>query len=177
MRPITASLILFCLIIGLTHAAYAFDTESKDFSNLGNWKITAEHSEPMGERWCRAIGQFDGNDVTILQGQLLPLYGKLYLDVTMHQRALPQGYEDNANLLLDGVPSATGKLQDVGDWQGDKRTAFYARATFTKVEGLEDKLRKADKLTVQSDAKNFKAVELNGLELDRVMAELRRCLR
>jgi len=176
MRFATVMIVLFCTIIGAMPVAHAFDTESKDFSKVGSWKVTAEHSEPMGGRWCRAVGQFDVNDITILLGQLASVYGRLSLQVTMHQHRLPEGYEGDAALFFDGMPAASGKIQDVGDWQGGKRTAFYSRASFNKIDELQDKLRHAHKLVINGDAKIFKPVELNELELDKVMSELQRCL-
>ena len=143
--------------------------------SFGSWKITAEgvNGNPK-TGWCRAVGQFGGNEITILRGNLLPLYGKMFLSITMRGRAVPERYKGNAKLLLDGTPAASGVIQDVGDWRGNKRTAFYSRATFTKIDSLDEKLGRARKLAIT--AEGFAELELDGLELDRITKELRRCL-
>jgi hypothetical protein len=152
------------------------DTEAKKFSTLGQWKITAENRAVSTERWCRAAGDFDKVHVQILQGNLVPQYGEMLITVTMKQRTLPNSYKGIARLLLDNKIVATGRMDDVGNWQGHKRTAFYALATFEKVEGIKNKLKSAQKLTVAGDPKVFKPITLQRLNLHGVMQEMQRCL-
>jgi hypothetical protein len=177
MRSLTMPTITFCVMIGTAQIVWAF-MDSNDFSNIEKWKITAEGSKPPLRtiHQCRAVGRFDSNDVTILLGQPSPIYGRLSLHITMHQRILPDGYQGAVELLLDTVPTASGTILDVGNWRGRERTATYSRASFNKIEALEDKLRQAHKLTIQGDANVFKPLELSDLELDKSMRELHRCM-
>ncbi len=168
-------LLILAAFVGTAQGVQALDTHSKDFANFGGWKITAEGIDGSPKTgWCRAVGQFGGNEVTILRGGLLPAYGKLFMSITIRGQTVPESYKGIANLLLDGTPAASGVIQDVGDWRGGKRTAFYSRATFPKIDNLDGKLGGAKKLTVS--AAGFAKVELQGLELYRIAKELRRCL-
>jgi hypothetical protein len=165
------------LIVAMTPViALAQDTEAKKFSTLGQWKITAEHRSLSDERWCRAAADFDKVHIQILQGDLGSQYGEMLVVVNMKQRTLPNSYKGIARLLLDNKMVAAGRMDDVGHWQGIKRTAFYALATFEKVEGIKNKLKSAQKLTIAGDPKLFKPVTLQRINLNGVMQEMQRCL-
>lgn len=176
MRFFIVTIFVFIALSGKIAFALAFgETETKDFLNFGKWKITAENGD--GKNWCRAIGQFDGGEVTILLGQLLPQYGGMLLSITTHQRTLPAQYKGSINLLIDNKTVATGTISDVGDWQGDKRIAFYARADFNKIEPIKEKLQQATKLTIVGDKAIFEPFELKNLDLNLVITKLQSCLR
>ena len=71
-------LIVGSIVLGtISGTVFALDTVEKDFSSFGHWKITTEHSEPMGDRWCRAVGIVDGSAITILLGSLFEPYGSM----------------------------------------------------------------------------------------------------
>jgi hypothetical protein len=164
------------MVVMMPTIVSAQDTEAKKFSTLGQWKITAENRAVSDERWCRAVADFDKVHVQILQGNLVPQYGEMLVTVTMKQRTLPNSYKGIARLLLDNKLVAAGRMDDVGNWQGNKRTAFYALATFEKVEGIKNKLKSAQKLTITGDPKLFKPVSLQRINLNGVMQEMQRCL-
>ena len=57
-------LAIACCIPRVTYAQ--MDTVSENFSNVGNWQITYEHADTEIEHWCRAVGVFGDNELTIL---------------------------------------------------------------------------------------------------------------
>lgn len=150
-------------------------TTSDGFSKIDGWDIKIEHSRPMQSRWCRATKTFDSNDITILLGELIPQYGRMLFSITMHDRRLPSKYNGEVKLVIDKEIFASGNIVSVGNWEGGKRTAHYARATFKKIEDAKHKLQHGHEFAITGDEKLFKPLTLE-LDLKPVLSELQRCL-
>ena len=177
MRYVSTLMVWFVVFIPIPNIVVARDTESQDFSKVGNWKITTDSTSMGSKHGCRAVGVFDGNSVTILMGSYSPQYGKLALSIVIPQRRLPEGFEGEANLDLGRGLVVSGKILDVGNWAGDKRVAFYTRAEFAKMEGVMDELLNTNTLWIRSNKTVFKPVDFNNLGLKQVMKELNHCLK
>jgi hypothetical protein len=98
--------------------------------------------------------------------------GVWFLQVVSRNQRLKAGMETStARLVLNGKDVAIGKALDVGDWNGDKRTASYVRYEFTAIDAHVDSMQSTSAMQIRADGLN----PISLASLSPVIVALKKC--